>query len=203
MNVGDTVVTKSGPGMVVSVSDDAMTIRVGDQDVTIHMAASKPVRKSHSRNYIPKPKKVCDPIFDQGRTLGFLFATATLSADIPSDKVMGIAHRYEDTTLSSWDSPYVHLVDNKWGSEMRIHVDATAEQVEQIGLTKFMYPRKVGDASGGFCLDSNRVWWALVDRGFRLGCQHERETILHSLHESQRELFDAGVASIQDETKVA
>lgn len=182
---GYEVVEMSGQGMTVRY-DDGSTERIGRDSMDI---------KARIYANILSEFKIAHPVTTDEYfwTLGFLAAHGRFDAELPNQVVDRFLQQYRHLSgeATSIEHPNVMRLGevDKWGPELRIYFPDPPQKVD-LGPGVEV---RAGQTDGMNRVNNNTLWNKLIRIGFRVGKDHDCESIRNSIPDEKRHLFDEGM----------
>ena len=181
---------------VVSMTDRGMVVQY-DDGTRAEIARGAMDIKARIHNNIQAEFHTNHPIStDQYfRSIGFLSGNSRFDAELPNHVVSNFLEHYNSLTgdTVSVSHPNVILLGDvdKYGAELRIYFPSKHPKLDfGPGIDV-----RAGQTDGIERINNNALWFKLVGLGFRLGKDHDRESIRGSVPHDKREFFDEGLES--------
>lgn len=201
MNVGDHVNTPKGNGKVLESTEERIVIELidgehaGEQHIINILKAVKPTKTGKTIKVIKitlSPEElstICSPKF-----LACLAISGKFTVEAPPARKDSIRNLYENhTDGSNWNESMFGSNTKKWGINCRIHIHVNPDAINGLGIAKMVTPassdHKKDHDKNMVIINNNDLWWHLIDMGFRMGREHDVDTIMASLTVEQTDGF--------------
>jgi len=188
--VGDQISdAKLGSCLIIAINDEMAKFKdARGKEIDFRFPQLKVQAKKASQT-VRNGGRHIDTRVMQPAALGLLASSSCLYAEIHCDKQDAFLDRYGFSDEDNLRFLSV-VTGNKWGNEHRIRINASMNVLESVGIERSVIKRS--HLEDQVEINNNRLWWKLVDLGFRLGSNHDLDAIRRNIPVGSMDEFERG-----------